>query len=98
MSAGKTNVSEPSLTCRKRKDAIETRLQSLAWDESRGWSAFCLDDGRHQDGVSPAQALVWNAGTCTPMRRETSKWMTHEEPSTDAECRGGRARGSDEAW
>ena len=98
VSAGKTNVSEPLVTCRKRRDAIETRLQSLAWDESGGRPAYCPDGGRHKDGVSPAQALVRNAGTCTPMPRETSKWLTHEEPSTDAGCRGGRARGSDEAW
>ena len=98
VSAGKANVSEPSATCRKRRDAIETRLQSLAWEGSGGWPAYCPDGGRHKDGVSPAQALVWNAGTCTPMSRETSKRLTHEEPSTDAGCRGGRARGSDEAW
>jgi len=45
-----------------------------------------------------AQALVRNAGTCAAMPRETSKWRTHEEPSTDAWCRDGRARTSDEAW
>src|SRR3970040_19704 len=35
VSAGKANVSEPLTTCRKRRDVIETRLQSLAWDEAR---------------------------------------------------------------
>ncbi len=98
VSDGKTNVSEPLMTCRKRRDAIETSLQSLAWDESGGRPAYCLGGGRHRDGVSPAQALVWNAGTCTPMPRETSKWLTHEEQSTNAMFRGGRARSSDEAW
>jgi len=95
--AGKTSVSKPSSTCRKRRDVIETRLQSLAWDKSGGRPVYCPDDGRHRDGVSPAQALVRNVGTCTPMPRETSKRQTREEPSTDAGCRGGRARGSDEA-
>jgi len=98
VSAGKTNVSEPSARCRKPTDAIETRLPCRAWEESGGWPACCPDGGRHRDGVSPAQALVRNAGTCTPMPRETSKRLTREEPSTDAGCRGGRARGSDEAW
>ena len=37
--------------------------------------------GRHRDSVSPAQALVWNAGTCAPLPRETCKWQTQEEPS-----------------
>ena len=32
------------------------------------------------------------------MPRETSKWWTHEEQSTDAGFRGGRACMSDEAW
>ena len=93
----KTNVSEPSSMCRNCRDAIETRLQPLAWDESGGWPVCGPDGGRHRDGVSPAQALVRNVGTCTPMPRETSKRLTREEPSTDAGCRGGRARGSDEA-
>ena len=61
--AGKTNVSEPSTTCRKRRNVIGTRLQSLAWDKARGGPAYCSSDDRHEDGVSPAQALVRNVGT-----------------------------------
>jgi hypothetical protein len=56
--AGKTNVSEPSVMCRKRRDAIETRLQSLAWDESGGWPAYCPDGGRHRRRREPS------AGSC----------------------------------
>ncbi len=51
------------MTCRKLRDAIETRLQSLAWDEARGEPVDCLSGGRHEGGVSPLQALVWNVGT-----------------------------------
>jgi hypothetical protein len=61
--AGKTNGSEPLATCRKRRDVIETGLQSLARDEARGMPADCPSGDRHQGGVSPAQALVWNVGT-----------------------------------
>jgi hypothetical protein len=63
VSAGKTNVSEPLTTCRKRRDVIGTRLQSLAWDEARGVPADCPSGDRHEGGVSPAQALVRNVGT-----------------------------------
>ena len=63
MSAGKTNASEPLKTCRKRRDVIETGLQSLARDEARRTPAYCPSDDRHEDGVSPAQAIVWNVGT-----------------------------------
>ena len=63
VSAVKTNESEPLMTCRKRRDAIETRLQLLAWDEARGEPVDCPSDGRHGGGVSSAQALVWNVGT-----------------------------------
>lgn len=81
--AGKANVSEPLTKCRKRRDVIESRLQSLACDEARGEPADCPSDDRHEGGASPAQALVRNVGTFTSMPRETSKWWTHEEPSTD---------------
>lgn len=66
VSAGKTNVSEPLMKCRKRRDAIETGLQSLARDEARGKPADCPSGGRHEGGVSPAQALVRNVGTFSP--------------------------------
>jgi len=64
--AGKTNASEPLITCRKRRDVIETGLQLLARDEVRGVPADCPSDDRHEDGVSPAQALVRNVGTSRP--------------------------------
>lgn len=63
VSAGKTNGSEPLQKCRKRRDVIETGLQSLARDEARGKPADCPSGDRHKDGVSPAQALAWNVGT-----------------------------------
>ena len=32
----KTNASEPSMKCRKRRDDIKTRGESLIWDKSIG--------------------------------------------------------------
>ena len=61
--AGKTNVSEPLRTCRKRRDVIETGLQLLARDQARQVPADGPSGDRHQDGVSPVQALAWNVGT-----------------------------------
>ena len=84
VSAGKTNESKPPMKCRKRRDVIETGLQLLARDEARQEPADGPSGDRHEDGGSPAQALVWNVGTFASMPRETSKWWTHEEPSTDA--------------
>lgn len=62
--AGKTNVSEPLTTCRKRRDVIETGLLLLVRDKTRGMPADCSSGDRHEDGVSPVQALVRNVGTC----------------------------------
>jgi len=61
--AGKTNGSEPLITCRKRRDVIETGLQLLVRDGTRAEPADGSRDDRHKGGVSPAQALVWNVGT-----------------------------------
>ena len=91
VSVGKTNVSEPLATCRKRRDVIKTGLQLLARDQAWGVPADCPRGDRHQGGVSPTQALVRNVGTFCSMPREISKWRTHEEPSTNARRRGGRA-------
>jgi hypothetical protein len=64
VSAGKMNASEPSPMCRKRRDVVETGLQLLARDKARRKPVDCPSDDRHQDGMSPAQALVRNVGTC----------------------------------
>ena len=48
--AGKTNASEPLMTCRKRWDVAETRLQLLAWDELGG----SLPTGRAATGMKTA--------------------------------------------
>ena len=63
VSAGKTNASEPLMTCRKYRDVTETGLQSLARDRAQGVPADCLSGDRHEDGVSPAQARGRNVGT-----------------------------------
>jgi hypothetical protein len=92
VSAGKSNASEPLMTCRKRKDVVETRLLLLAWDEAREVPADCPSGDRHGGGERPAQRLLWGTWEhCALMPRETSKWQTHEEQSTDAGRRDGRA-------
>ena len=48
--AGKTNASEPLMTCRKRMDVTETRLHRLAWDEARQ----CLLTARVVTGMKTA--------------------------------------------
>ena len=62
--AGQTNASEPLMTCRKRMDVTETRLHRLAWEAARRVPADCPSGDRHEDGVSPGQALERNVGTC----------------------------------
>jgi len=32
-----TNTSEPLITCRKRRNVIKTRGESLTWDKSGGY-------------------------------------------------------------
>ena len=69
--AGKTNESEPLTTCRKRRDVIETGLQLLARERTRAMPADGSRGDRHEGGVSPAQALVWNVGTwCLDVKGE----------------------------
>ena len=60
--AGKTNASEPLMTCRKRRDVVETRLQSLAWDEARRVPADWPSGDRHGGGVSPARGSCVERG------------------------------------
>jgi len=46
--------------------------------------------------VTLAQASGWNVGTCLSMQREQLKRTTRKSLSTEARCRGGVARSSDE--
>lgn len=50
---------------------------------------YCSGGVRHEGGVTPAQALVWNVGTYIAMRREKLKRPTRKSLSTKARCRGG---------
>ena len=36
VSVKETNTSEPLITCRKRRDVVKTRGESLTWDKSGG--------------------------------------------------------------
>ena len=45
-------------------------MQSLAWDAVEAKPAYGLDGDRHKGGVSLAQALARNVGTCVTMPRE----------------------------
>ena len=96
--AGKTNASEPLMTCRKRRDVIETGVQSLVRDEARGEPAYCPSGDRHKGGVSLSAGSCAERGNLPPRcQGRCSKWKTHEGQSTDARRRGGQARSSDEA-
>ena len=59
-------MSEPLMTCRKRRDDVKTRWESLAWDESGGKPAYCPDGIRYEGGVNLLQASVGNVGTGRP--------------------------------
>ena len=42
------------------------------------------------------QAFIWNVGTYTLMLRKSFKWKPHKKLSTNAMCRGGSTRSSDD--
>ena len=62
---------------RKRRNVIETRLQSLAWDAVKAGPAYGLDGDRRKGGVSVAPALMRNVGTC---RRDGKGKAQGEDP------------------
>lgn len=63
VSAVKTNASEPSMTCRKRRDVHRNRAPVVGPGQARAKPADGSSGDRHEDGVSMAQALVRNVGT-----------------------------------
>jgi hypothetical protein len=61
---GKANESESPMKCRKRRDDIKTRGESLTWDKSIG----DLFTGWMVSGMKVARVCFWllcgTAGTC----------------------------------
>src|SRR3954463_2747769 len=64
--AGQTNVSEPLLTCRKRRDVAKTRLPLLACDKARRKLADWPSGDRHEDGVRPTRGSCVERGNLSP--------------------------------
>jgi hypothetical protein len=61
--AVKMNASEPSMTCRKRRNVHRNRAPVVGPGQARAKPADGSSGDRHEDGVSTAQALVRNVGT-----------------------------------
>jgi hypothetical protein len=108
VTAGKTNEIEPLMTCRKRRDVVETRLLLLAWDEARRVPAYCPSGDRHGDGVRPARgSCVERGNLCLDAKGDLQVARTMRSrvpmrgPGTDGSVRAmkpgnaGRAKGPD---
>src|SRR5205807_2803714 len=82
------------MTCRKRRNDVETGVESLSRDQ-RGGDPLTA---RVASGIKGARVRSWlEQGTREPvasMLREKPKWKPHEGRSTDARHRGGWARSS----
>jgi RNA-directed DNA polymerase len=95
---GKTNASEPPMTCRKVSRRHRNRDRWLTREKLRRGPADDLGGVRHEGGVSPIQALLRNVGTCRPDAKGTPQvGGPHEGLGTDAGHRGGVPRSSGEA-
>ena len=97
MRAEETSASKPSMNCRKRRDDVRTKGESLTWEKSERYLLTAQAASGRRDGVNSVQALVWNVGTCVSMGREQLKWKPHESLSTEARYRDGVACSSEES-
>ncbi len=52
------------LKCRKRRDVIETRGESLTWDKVWKGPVYGPDGDRHKGGMSVIRARMRNVGSC----------------------------------
>jgi hypothetical protein len=93
--SGKTNESEPLMTCRELYQQRQNRGGWLTRDGAQREPADWLGGVRHKGGVSPGQALMWNVGTCrSDDKRRAQTEGLREGASIDAEHGGGVARSS----
>jgi len=96
MCAGETNASEPLMTCRN-----PTLTPKPGGMDGPGPGQTLPADGlsgvRHEGGVTPAQALIRNVGTCRcDAKGEVQAGDPCEGESTEAQHRGGAARSRNE--
>jgi hypothetical protein len=62
MSVMETNTSEPLIKCRKRRNVIKTRGESLTWDKSGG-DLFTVQMMTGMEArVNMTRAFAWNVG------------------------------------
>ena len=91
-----SNVSEPPMTCRKRRDDAKTGGESLTRDQSGG----NLFTAQMASGIKAARTrsrrLCGTWEPVTPMLREPRKGQPPECVSTDAGYRDGATCSSDE--
>ena len=96
--SGKTNASEPLMTCRKLFQQCRNRDGRLARDGAQRMPGNWLGGTRHKGGVSPDQARIRNVRTCrSDAKGRAQVEGLHERASTDAGHRGGAIRSSVEA-
>ena len=71
MRAEETSASKPSMNCRKRRDDVKTKGESLTWEKSERYLLTAQVASGRRDGVNSVQALVWKCaknlarGCCT---------------------------------
>ena len=73
MRAEETSASELSRNCRKRRDDVKTKGESLTWEKSERYLLTAQAASGRRDSVNSVQALVWNVGTCVSRKREQLK-------------------------
>lgn len=94
---GKTNNSEPSMTCRELYSLRRNRDGRLTRERIQRRPAYWLGGARHKGGVSLKQALLWNVRTCRAddKRRGRAESLC-KGASIEAAHRGGATRSSNE--
>jgi hypothetical protein len=91
-----SNVSEPLMTCRKRRNDVETRGESLPWDQSGGNLSTAQAASGMKAARTRSRLLCGTWEPVTPMPREKRKGQPPERESTDAGYRDGATRSSEE--
>jgi hypothetical protein len=62
-----TSASKPPMNCRKRRNDVKTKGESLTWEKSERYLFTAQAASGRRGGVNSVQALVWNVGTCVLM-------------------------------